>query len=138
MLIVVNPHGDVPVYKQVAATLRTRIINNVLVPGERLSSEKDLATEFNVGRDAVREALAMLRGEGLIETRRGHRSQVRERFDRERLPLRSGQSVIARMPNPEERTELRLPEGVPVLVVGEQIYAADRIELYVEDDQSAP
>jgi len=40
-------------------------------PDERLPTEHDLATEFEVSRPVIREALRRLREQGLIYSRRG-------------------------------------------------------------------
>ena len=43
----------------------------MLAPGERLPSEPELARRFGVALITVREGLGILRGSGLVETRRG-------------------------------------------------------------------
>src|SRR5512142_934029 len=122
---VVSPHGGAPVYRQIAQILRTRISDGEYPGGFVLPAEQDLATEFGVGRDAIRDALAVLRTEGLIETRRGFRSRVRELPRRQRIRLTPGQIVTARMPSPEERVASDVFEGVPMLVVDDTPYPAD-------------
>jgi len=47
------------------------ILRGILRPGERLPSERDLAAQLEVSRPSLREALAKLEEEGLIETRAG-------------------------------------------------------------------
>ncbi|NSC22495.1 GntR family transcriptional regulator [Streptomyces albus subsp. chlorinus] len=51
----------------VADALRERIRSGALEPGARLPTQRALETEFSVGRSAVREALAALTREGLLE-----------------------------------------------------------------------
>jgi GntR family transcriptional regulator len=116
-------------YRQVAAQLRARIADGTLAPGQELRSEPDLAAEFGTGRDTIRDALNLLRGEGLIETRRGFRTRVRERVEPTIVRLKRGQQIAARMPTPEERLEHDLPDGVPVFVVDGLVYPADRYAL---------
>jgi GntR family transcriptional repressor for pyruvate dehydrogenase complex len=53
--------------------------------GERLPTEHTLATEFQVSRPVVRDALQRLRDQGLIYSRRGAGSFVREQGLREPL-----------------------------------------------------
>ncbi|GAA2377773.1 hypothetical protein GCM10010170_083220 [Dactylosporangium salmoneum] len=72
--------------------------------------------------------MAHLRSEGLVESKRGYRSRVRALLERERIWLRAGEVVTARMPTPAERKEHSMQEGVPVLVVGDKAYPADRYE----------
>ncbi|MEM9351244.1 MAG: FadR/GntR family transcriptional regulator [Pseudomonadota bacterium] len=47
------------------------ILRGILRPGERLPSERDLAERLGVSRPSLREALASLQVDGLIETRAG-------------------------------------------------------------------
>lgn len=54
----------------VNAGLRT-LISNDLKPGDRLPSEAALTARFGVSRTVVREAIAALRADGLVEPRQG-------------------------------------------------------------------
>ncbi len=54
---------------RVAALLRRKIRD--LAPGTRLPSEKAMATHFGVSRTVTRESIALLRADGLLETRKG-------------------------------------------------------------------
>jgi DNA-binding FadR family transcriptional regulator len=58
-------------YEQVAERLAADIRAGVLAPGERLPSERDLARTFEVSRASVREAIASLQLQGVVETRKG-------------------------------------------------------------------
>lgn len=51
--------------------LRTAIALGVLAEGEQLPPESELAAQFNVSPVTLREALGVLRDEGIVETRRG-------------------------------------------------------------------
>ncbi|WP_341954046.1 GntR family transcriptional regulator [Salinibacterium sp. TMP30] len=57
--------------EQVVQRLTDAIVLGVLVPGERLPSESQLAKRFGVALVTAREGLSLLRENGLIETRRG-------------------------------------------------------------------
>ena len=57
-----------------AADLRTRIVDGVIQPGDKLPSENTLIGEFGVSRTVVRSALTRLQAEGLVETERGRGS----------------------------------------------------------------
>jgi DNA-binding FadR family transcriptional regulator len=63
-------------YEQVVRRLSADIAAGRLAPGERLPSERDLARALGVGRASVREALAALSNQGLLETRPGSGSFV--------------------------------------------------------------
>jgi DNA-binding FadR family transcriptional regulator len=55
----------------VAARLSALIENGTLAPGARLPPEHALTAQFNVSRSVLREAVAALRAEGLLASRRG-------------------------------------------------------------------
>lgn len=122
-----------PAYEQVADILRARIADGTYPAGAQLPSEPELAAEFGSGKDTIRDALALLVNEGLLVTRRGYRARVRETPDREQVTIPPGASITARMPTPQERRDLGIDgPGIPVLIVGDRMYAADRVELVAE------
>jgi GntR family transcriptional regulator, transcriptional repressor for pyruvate dehydrogenase complex len=57
--------------------LEKLILEGVLRPGERLPAERELAQELSVSRQSLREALQKLERAGLVETRHGGGSYVR-------------------------------------------------------------
>ena len=57
--------------QRVAKILSQKIRGNVLSAGTRLPSENAMAQHFEVSRTVVREAIASLKAEGLVETRQG-------------------------------------------------------------------
>jgi len=56
---------------QIAESLRRRIIGGEISRGQRLPSERDLAEQMGVARATVREALQILKDEGILTTVRG-------------------------------------------------------------------
>ncbi|MCL6707984.1 FadR family transcriptional regulator [Pseudomonas sp. R2.Fl] len=64
---------------QVYGRVLRDILNGVFKPGDRLPAENDLAERFGVSRPVVRDALARLRVDGLIEARRGSGTYVLSR-----------------------------------------------------------
>jgi DNA-binding FadR family transcriptional regulator len=58
-------------YEQIAERLADDMRSGLLTPGERLPSERDLARTLEVSRASVREALASLQLQGVVETRHG-------------------------------------------------------------------
>jgi GntR family transcriptional regulator len=82
---VVDPQADRPVYKQIADLLRSAIMSGRLEPGEQLPSEHELVAEHGVSRGTARQAITLLRNEGLIDVVHGLGSFVREPEPVERL-----------------------------------------------------
>jgi len=68
----------VEVYRQVLTEIEAFIENNSLVPGDRLPSDRDLATMLHVSRVSVRQALKVLEGLGRIGAQHGSGTYVRE------------------------------------------------------------
>lgn len=64
-------------YQQVAAAIREAILSGEFVPDTLLPSEAQLMTRYSVSRPTVRNAIAALRAEGLIDVRHGKGSFVR-------------------------------------------------------------
>ncbi|GLX39735.1 GntR family transcriptional regulator [Streptomyces roseochromogenus] len=68
--------GRTPLYLEVAADLRGAITAGAYGSGARLPAEDELARRYAVSRGTVRQALAALRTDGLITSRRGTRRVV--------------------------------------------------------------
>jgi GntR family transcriptional regulator len=66
-----------PRYVLVAAELRRRILAGAVPAGSLLPSESALIAEFHVSRGTVREAMALLRAEGLVVTEHGRGTYAR-------------------------------------------------------------
>jgi GntR family transcriptional regulator len=66
-----------PLYKQVAAAIREAITAGEFPPGTLLPSETQLIERYQVSRPTVRNAIAALRAEGLIDVIHGKGSFVR-------------------------------------------------------------
>lgn len=66
------------VYLEIVKQLRKMITVDGLKSGDKLPSERELSERLNVGRSSVREALRALELLGLIETRRGEGTFIRD------------------------------------------------------------
>lgn len=64
-------HGQAPLYRELAETLRAAISEGRMKPGDPVPSELVLAGQHGVSRNTVRDALKLLMGEGLITAGRG-------------------------------------------------------------------
>jgi GntR family transcriptional regulator len=66
-----------PAYLRIAAGLRERIVSGELSPGSRVPTEVRLMAEHGVSRTVAKWAISVLKGEGLVEGRRGSGVYVR-------------------------------------------------------------
>ncbi|QKW16711.1 GntR family transcriptional regulator [Verrucosispora sp. NA02020] len=67
-----------PAYLVIAAQLRSEILSGHLTAGAKLPSESDLMRQHEVSRTVAKWAIAVLKGEGLVEGRAGSGVYVRE------------------------------------------------------------
>lgn len=130
----VDPRADRAAYKQLADIFRAQITIGFLPPGAQLPSEIQTAGQYQVQRETVRQAVAILRGEGLVDTERGRGTRVRLPTQRDPIRLGPHDRATARMPQEPERHEHELPEGVPIIEIRRadgttEIHPADRVEL---------
>ena len=66
------------VYLEIVKQLREMITSDGLKTGDKIPSERELSERLNFGRSSVREALRALELLGLIETRRGEGTFIRD------------------------------------------------------------
>jgi len=74
----VDPHSPVPLYHQIYLDLRGMIQREIIPPGEMLPPELDICKAYNVGRQTVRQAIARLVDDELVERFAGRGTFVRE------------------------------------------------------------
>ncbi|MFF4869374.1 GntR family transcriptional regulator [Streptomyces sp. NPDC000961] len=97
----------------IAQDLRTQISTGHLKPGTRLPSEPKLATHYKVSTPTIRQALALLQAEGLIEKSHGKGNFVRPLLRRitytsgARIPLAPDLQTTIRTTNLRARGHLR-------------------------------
>ena len=83
MALRIDPSSDRPAYRQIADHLRSSILRGQIAPGAPIPSEQELCDRYNAARGTVRQAIGVLRNEGLVLSERG-----RGTFARERPPVR--------------------------------------------------
>lgn len=71
----------------IAARIRDAILGGRYRPGDTLPSERSLAEQFAVNRSTLREALKRLDAQGLLETRHGGKTRVRDFLESAGLSL---------------------------------------------------
>ena len=69
--------AEQPKYLQVADVLRKEIAEGVFRDGQTLLTEEELRFRFNVSRQTIRQAIALLEEDGLVDRRRGSGTYVR-------------------------------------------------------------
>jgi len=127
--------SDRPVYKQLADLLREAIRSGEFRAGAELPSETELMRRFDVSRNTVRNAIALLRIEGIVTTEHG-----RATFVIERKPLRTlrssrysrvkrqaGRSPLRAEAEEQGRTSSRQLREVATVTAPVEI--SDRLEL---------
>ena len=65
-------------YEQVAEQIQRLIASGALSPGDRLPPERELAAKFGVGRSSLRDAIRTLEVMGIVESRHGSGTVVRD------------------------------------------------------------
>lgn len=58
-------------FEEVSSQIKQLVFKGILLPGDKLPSEKDLAGKFNVSRQTIREALRILELSGFITVQKG-------------------------------------------------------------------
>jgi len=74
----VDPKSPVPLYHQIYLDLRQMIQNGIFAPGGMFPPEMEICHAYNVGRQTVRQAIARLVDDDLIERFAGRGTFVRE------------------------------------------------------------
>jgi GntR family transcriptional regulator len=74
-----DPASDRPVFRQISDHLRDAISSGRLAEGDQLPSESQLIEHYGITRMTARQALAILKGEGLVVAEHGRGVFVRAR-----------------------------------------------------------
>lgn len=72
----INHSNPAPLHSQLSGILRANIADGSLPPGSQLPTENELQDKFGISRSVVRQALASLSADGLIQRGRGRGSVV--------------------------------------------------------------
>ena len=71
MLLEIDHHSGVPIYRQIKDQVREQIMAGRLKEGEQLVSVRELAEQLKVTPVTVSKAYSAMEAEGLLERRRG-------------------------------------------------------------------
>jgi GntR family transcriptional regulator len=76
MLLRIDPASAVPLFEQLAASVRADASRGALRAGDRLPAARDVADSLDVNVHTVLRAYQALRDEGLVDLRRGRGAVV--------------------------------------------------------------
>ena len=79
MRFIVNPSGELPIYRQIMREITEAIAGGRLKPGDRLASHRELAEQLVIAPLTVKKAYDELETLGFIETQRGRGTFVSAR-----------------------------------------------------------
>lgn len=113
MLIRIDPSSAVPLFDQLAASIRASAIAGGVAAGERLPAARELAESLDINVHTVLRAYQLLRDEGLIELRRGRGAIVTDRV-RDYSGLSSAISTVV-----GEARKLDLPSAALTALIRE-------------------
>jgi DNA-binding transcriptional regulator YhcF (GntR family) len=71
MLVEIDESSPIPLYLQIASSVRRTIAEGRVTAGTRLPATRDLAIELDVNVHTVQRAYGELRDEGLLQLRQG-------------------------------------------------------------------
>jgi GntR family transcriptional regulator len=111
----------IPLYSRVASSLRTKILSGQYEPGDKLPSEEGLAEYYSVSRITIRESLAHLEREELINRHRGKGTFVSEEIPKKKATIYTSLLDIV---NTTQKSEIK-PLEIRTLKVGDTDIAND-------------
>ena len=108
-----NPIEDKKVYEQIIDQIKEMIYRGELKKGDKLPSERSLTSDLKVSRASIREAFSALEMIGLIESRHGEGTFIKENTDENFLkPL----SLLFMLEEDVERELIELRKVIEISV----------------------
>ena len=108
-----DPRSDRPLALQLADVLRAEIQEGLRRPGSQLPTESEFQNDYGVSRTTIRTALAALMAEGLVVTRKGFGSYVRDKPPLQRISSTHRHASHRASGKPEFDTEAVAQGQVP-------------------------
>lgn len=121
MIVQIDPHNGVPVYRQILDQVRFQITAGILPPGEPLESVRNLAATLGINSMTVSKAYALLEREGVIERHRGQQLVVAEAKYTDQETSREAHVREALAPAVTVIRQLELPTGRAVGILREML-----------------
>ncbi|RKI65048.1 PLP-dependent aminotransferase family protein [Corallococcus sp. AB049A] len=113
LLLRLDARSPTPLHEQLFEGIRARILAGALAPGLRLPSSRQLATELDVARSTVLQALDALTAEGYLVARAGSCTRVAPELPGP-LEDRSRSLVNRSSRGPRLAASTRMPKAAPV------------------------
>jgi len=85
MFIRIEPGSGIAIWRQIADQIRAQCASEVLRPGDKLPSMRELARELAVNQNTILRVYERLTGEGLLERRHGSGTYVAQDIATEQL-----------------------------------------------------
>ncbi len=140
-LLTAYDRSRVSLYLQVASVLRERIHSGQWAAGDKISTLEELESEFEVARVTVRQAVEVLREEGLLQTRQGRGTFVSAKLQKRlwiKLANNWNSLIESLRNNVPRRLSLEMSAPIPQLDPSEGAPAAGYVRLqsiqYRNDD----
>lgn len=92
MLIVVDPHSGVPVYRQLMDQIKFHVATGLLQPGDELPSTRVLSAELGINPMTISKAYSFLEKDEVVERRPG-RPLVVKTHDKEGIKERRNEQL---------------------------------------------
>jgi GntR family transcriptional regulator len=118
----VYDRSRIPLYIQVASVMRRRIETRQWLPGQKISTLVELEREFEVARVTIRQAIDVLRQEGLLHSQQGRGTFVGDKpVSRHWFKLATSWDALIETikDNVPKRIKVDRPPEFPVLREGE-------------------
>ena len=93
-------------YQQIAEQIQRLVAEGVLRPGDHLPAERDLALQFGVGRSSLRDAIRTLEVLGVVESRHGAGTVIRD-LDADALVVPLARALLRKREMVAELLEVR-------------------------------
>lgn len=125
-ILQIDLNSPVAIYRQIADSLRTSLVEGEFLPGEPLPSVRRLAIELGITLNTVAQAYRLLAEEGWLDLQHGKRVIVVDR----RLPSRTSRNTVVgfRKRTRELIAQMRAEGLSPKSIATELRLAAARLE----------
>ncbi len=117
MILVVDAHSGIPVYRQLMEQIKFHVAGGVLRPGDEIPSTRALSAHLGVNPMTISKAFSLLEKEGVVERRPGLPLVVREQKPAVRRSSRRAQLLKVLAPAALRVRQLGVPgaEAVDLL-----------------------